>query len=505
MAILLISVVIQISSVSYLHAAALDNEITDNRITAAIEDDLIFEKGVLPNDVDVSASQGIVTLSGSVDNILAKERIFELAETIRGVVGVINNISVNPMYRTDDEIHNDALAALQQDPATDSYVVSVFAKDGVVTLTGSVRSHWEKQLAAHIVKGIKGVKDIHNDITINYMSNRTDAEIAADINERFLWDIWVDNDMIRAEVKDGKVVLTGSVGSEISKSRAFDDAWVNGVVSVDDSGIKIEPLAYTYAQKKGEAAFKYANEVKKAIQAALHLDPRVSPFSIDAGVEDGMVTLKGTVGNLKAKTSAEQDVQRIEGVWGIKNLLKVRPKGQYTDIAIREQLKAAMVRDSILDGSIINEVVVNHVVDLFGSVGSHLQKAEAQDVASRIKGVVLVHDHIKVEAEESICYYDLPDYSFYSGIYYNQSPSCVSDVFKPHPYLSDKQITTNIDDGLLLSPFLNVHKIKVVVVDGVITLTGTVHDWIGWNEADKVAHRSGATEVINRIKVTHVW
>ena len=43
--------------------------------------------------------------------------------------------------------------------------------------------------------------------------------------------------------------------------------------------------------------------------------------------------------------------------------------------------------------------------------------------------------------------------------------------------------------------------IKVAVDGGVATLTGTVGTWIGWGEADKDARRSGATTVLNRVKV----
>ena len=207
---------------------------------------------MFPNDVDVSTSQGIVTLSGSVDNLLAKERAVKIAESIRGVRGVIDRITVTPVSRPDEDIRKDILAALQQDPATESYQVAVSVQDAVATLTGSVGSYAEKQLAARIAKGVKGVKEVRNDVTINYLAKRTDPEIAADVKARLQWDIWINGGLINPVVKDGKVTLTGTIGSAISKSRAFDDAWVNGVTSVDDSGLKIEPQARNGARRKFE-------------------------------------------------------------------------------------------------------------------------------------------------------------------------------------------------------------------------------------------------------------
>ena len=109
-----------------------------------------------PNDVDVSTSQGIVTLSGSVDNLLAKERAVKIAESIRGVRGVIDRITVTPVSRPDADIRKDILTALLQDPATESYQVAVSVQDAVATLTGSVGSYAEKQLAARIAQWSQG-------------------------------------------------------------------------------------------------------------------------------------------------------------------------------------------------------------------------------------------------------------------------------------------------------------------------------------------------------------
>jgi osmotically-inducible protein OsmY len=225
-------------------AATAPKAITDHGITAAVERGLIFEKGVFPSNVDVSTSEGIVTLSGAVSNLLAKERAVKIAESIRGVRGAIDRITVTPVARPDADIRKDILAALRQDPATASYKVEVSVKkSATATLTGTVGSYTEEQLAARIAKSVKGIKEIHNDLKINYLAKRTDLQIAADVKARLQWDIWINGDQIASAVKDGKVTLTGTIGSALGRSRAFDDAWVNGVMSVDDSSMKVEPSA----------------------------------------------------------------------------------------------------------------------------------------------------------------------------------------------------------------------------------------------------------------------
>ena len=522
---LLIAAGIQTLVLPSLQAATTEKEITDSGITTAVEGGLKLDKGVFPNDVDVSTSQGIVTLSGSVNNLLAKERAVMAAKSIRGVREVIDKITVTPVSRSDEDIRKDIQTALQQDPATESYQTTVSVQGAVATLTGSVGTYAEKQLATRIANGVKGVKEVRNDVTINYMAKRTDSEIAADVKARLQWDIWINGGLINPVVKGGKVTLTGTIGSVISKSRAFDDAWVNGVTSVDDSGLKIEPLAHNDAQQKSKTAISSDSEIKQAVQAALRLDARVSAFSPDVTVEDGVVILGGSVGNLKAKTAAAQVAKNVVGVSLVDNHLKVRPTGGSADAAAMEkQLKAALLWDPFLDSSTIDVAVINRVAYLSGAVDSSFQKAEAQDVASRIKGVVQVRNHLKVEPEYYSIYdsdydyyngyyypdYDYgyyDDYGYYGWPYYNQSPYYVSEMSGPQPYLSDEQIKKNIEDRFFWSPFVDRDDIKVTVDGAVATLTGTVGTWIGWGEADKDARKGGATAVLNRVTVNkgHWW
>jgi osmotically-inducible protein OsmY len=502
----------QVLMLPRLRAETKEKQITDSGITSVVEKGLKQEKGVVPDDVDVSTSQGIVTLSGSLDNLLAKERAVRIAESIRGVRGVIDQTTVTPISRSDDDINKDIAAALKQDPATESYQVAASVQDAVATLTGSVGSHGEKQLAARIAEGIKGVKEVRNNVTVNYSANTTDTQMADDIKARLQWDIWINGELIKPVVEDGKVTLTGTIGSAISKSRAYDDAWVNGVTSVDDSGVKIEPRASNGARQEEEYATRSDSDIKKAIQASLHLDPRVSAFSPDVTVEDGGVILGGNVGNLKAKTSAEEDAKDIVGVWRVDNLLKVRAKEQPTDAQMASQLKAALAWDPLVDGDTITVAVTKRVAHLSGTVDSSFEKAEAQDVASRIKGVLSVRNSLKAEPEFSSYYYDYspyysygdwPYYSYYDGLYNNQFLNYDYGMYEPQLYMTDEQIKKSIRDEFFWSPFVDNSDIKVAVKDGVATLIGTVGTRIGLGEVDKDAYQGGATKVVDQVKLKH--
>jgi osmotically-inducible protein OsmY len=511
---LLIAAGMQILALPRLQAETAKKEITDSGITSVVEKELKHEKGVVPDDVDVSTSEGIVTLSGSVDNILAKERAVKIAESIRGVRGVIDQTTVTPVSRSDDDINKDIAAALKQDPATESYQVAVSVQDAVATLTGSVGSYGEKRLAARIVEGIKGVKAVSNDVTINYLAKSTDTQIAADITARLQWDIWINGELIKPTVEDGKVTLTGTIGSAISKSRALDDAWVGGVTSVDDSGLKVEPRASTGPHQEHEYADRSDSQIKQAVESALLLDPRVSASPPNVMVEGGGVILSGNVGNLKAKTSAAQDAKNVVGVLRVDNLLNVRPSERPTDADMEKQLNAALAWDPLVDSTEITVAVTHRIAHLSGTVDSSFQKAEAQDVASRTKGVLSVVNHLKADRDYSDYYYyddyapyysygDWPYYSYYGDGYNNQFRNYDYGMYEPQLYMSDDQIKKSIKDEFFWSPFIDNSDINVTVNGGVATLTGTVGTRIGLGAVDKDAYAGGATSVVDQVKLKH--
>lgn len=495
----------QLCIASVSHAALKAPEITDRGITSAVESGLRFDKGVSPVGVDVGTSQGIVTLSGTVHDLLAKERALKIAESVRGVLAVIDRTVVIPVSRSDGDIRKTILWALLTDPATKSYQIGVSVKGAVATLTGTVGSYAERQLAERIAKGVKGAKEVRNDLTISYFGKRTDAEIASDVKARFQWDIWLNGEALDAAVKDGKVTVSGTIGSAIGKARAADDAWVSGVVSVDDKALKVEPRSGHEVRHQLKYVVKSDADIKQAIQATFRLDPRVAAFAPDVTVEGGGVILGGSVGNLKAKAAAEQDAHNIVGVWRVDNLLAVRPKGSFVDAEMEKQLKTAVAWDPILDSSTIDIAVINRVAYLSGAVDSRFESVEAEDVASRIDGVLLVRNHLKVEPDDVFIYDDLPFFSYFDWPYYHRSPSDMYQARGPEPYLSDARIKKDIEDAFLWSPFVDRGAITVAVHGGVATLTGTVGTWIGWREADKDA-RKHAGDVINRLTIkTGSW
>jgi len=100
-----------------------------------------------------STSAGVVTLSGSVENLPDRQRVVATAKSVRGVTEVNDQLTVYALARPDDEIRADIQSALKQDPATKSYQTTVAVHDAVATLSGTVGSYAERQLATRIASG----------------------------------------------------------------------------------------------------------------------------------------------------------------------------------------------------------------------------------------------------------------------------------------------------------------------------------------------------------------
>ena len=93
-------------------------ELSDRVIELAVEDELLRSAAVDGHLIDVDVADGVVTLSGRLNNILAEQIAVGLAERIRGVESVIDEIEIVVDRRDNAELKKDVLAALQADPVT---------------------------------------------------------------------------------------------------------------------------------------------------------------------------------------------------------------------------------------------------------------------------------------------------------------------------------------------------------------------------------------------------
>ncbi|MBD3381568.1 MAG: BON domain-containing protein [candidate division Zixibacteria bacterium] len=438
-------------------------------ISLAVETELLVDEAVPSHLIDVETTDGIVTLTGSVDNILARDRAERVAETIKGVRGVINKVTVEPVMRTDEKLYEDVHNALMYDPATEGFEIEVDVDNGLVRLDGEVESWQEKQLASTVAKGVIGVREVENRITIDYPEERSDYEIKQDVKRRLDTDVWVDEADIEVSVDDGNVNLDGIVGSAAEKRWARYDAWVYGAESVDVDNLDVEWFAKDAMKRKQNYEDVSDQDIKQAIKDALYYDPRVYSFNLEVTVDEGAATLAGEVDNLKAKTAAAEDASNVLGVWRVNNHIKVRPEVELTNAKLEKKVNDAILRDPYLQLYEVEVDARNGMVYLNGKVNSLFEKQHAEDVAERVKGVV-----------------DVVNYVDYQGDWERKS---------------DWALRQDVWHHLYWSPFVEETEVEIKVDNGVVTLEGEVDTWIERMSAEENAYEAGAKNVLNDLGV----
>lgn len=472
-------------------------ELSDQGISDAIELDLLTDRAVLADRIDVLTNEGIVRLSGHVNNLLAKERAERIAETVRGVRSVVNTIEVVALQRPNADLRQDIKDALLANPATESYEIDVKAEAGAVTLTGKVSSWQEKNLAEKVAKRIRGVIRVENDLQIRYEEARSDADIRADVEQALRWNRLVDNALIQVAVDDGTVKLTGKVGSLAEKRQARFDAWTAGVKDVDDTGLTVAYWARDDQLRTDKYGVKSDAAVTDAIKKALVYDPRVASFNVEVSAASGIATLRGAVESLGAKRAAAETARNTVGVWRVRNLIKVRPDGPPADATIESRVRNALQRDPYIEPYGVESSVTNGVVYLSGVVSSYFEKAQAEDVVSDVNGTVSVVNNLRVANSRLPLLYDpfIADYYPYDYDWYSYAPA--------PPFKADWAIREDIDSEMWWSPFVDADEVAVSVDNGVATLTGDVDSFLERNAAIENAYEGGAVAVIDKINVEY--
>lgn len=468
--------------------------LSDKEITKAVGIEMIVDPIVAGVNVNVHTQDGIVTLEGEVDNLASKERSERIALSVLGVRSVINELELKDVIKSDSSIADDIIWKLVNNPATDSYEVEVKVIDGVAVLNGRVDSLAELRLAEKLAKQVSGVKRVDNLILAAIPSTRNDVEIAADIKETLYWDRKVDSHLIEVVVKDGEVMLLGTVGSGIEKQQAIQDSWVGGVRHVDGSALKVNPYLSRDELRNDKYASKSDEAIKKAVSQALQQDARINANNINVEVESGVVTLRGSADSLQEQQVAVQDSQNTVGVLQVKNFLTLSETAKVSDKTLEKSVFRAISIDPYVDNFEILASADNGKVTLLGTVDSFFEKAHAESIISGISGVKEVINKLTVINQAPLVYepyIDEWDINFF--IWYTRS--------NPSTDKTDRNIAENIRDQLWWSPFVDADRIKVNVNNGIAVLTGTVDNWTEWTVANENAYEGGAITVINKLNV----
>lgn len=205
---------------------------------------------------------------------------------------------------------------------------------------------------------VRGVRFTQNDLTTKPNTPRTAAAVSADVTSRLAWDALVEHDPITVSVKDARVTLTGRTGSAAERTRASNDAWVDGVSAVDAKALFVTPFDRPDENlRTGKPPTD--PQIRKAILDAAHYDARLRAFSITPSVADGAVTLRGTVDTLSERTAAEDLARNTVGVKIVKNELSARPGQALADSSLERSIGETLAFDPLTDARDIHPLVSN--------------------------------------------------------------------------------------------------------------------------------------------------
>jgi osmotically-inducible protein OsmY len=217
---------------------------------------------------------------------------------------------------------------------------------------------------------------------------KTDHEILRDIQDELKWDPYLSSSEIGISVKDGIVTLTGVVDAYWKKVAAENAVKrVSGVTAVVQ---KIEV-------RLSESGKRKDTDIAEAIQSAFKWSVLVPKDKIKIKVENGWVTLEGDVEWEYQKNAARKAVEKLAGVAGVTNNIRVTPKAAPSEI--KEKIKTAFLRNASLDSDRINISVDGSTVRLSGKVRSWAEKKEAERQAWLAPGVTKVENDIEIDTE----------------------------------------------------------------------------------------------------------
>lgn len=214
--------------------------------------------------------------------------------------------------KTDRELQEQVLAALEWEPGVDAAHIGVTTDAGIVTLRGSVATYHEKFLAERTARRVYGVRAVANDLDVKPTASTTrgDSDIAKAVANALEWDSAVPIGAVKATVADGWVTLNGEVTWQFQRMAA--EAALRhlfGVKGIINSIVVKPHLRVTEVKRKIEDAFKRSAEVD-----AKH---------VVVEARGDTVVLTGQVHSLAERDEAERAAWAAPGVARVEDHLVV--------------------------------------------------------------------------------------------------------------------------------------------------------------------------------------
>jgi osmotically-inducible protein OsmY len=192
--------------------------------------------------IGVSVDDGVVTLRGDVWYYAQKRKARLAIERVKGVRGVVNQLSVrSPDDITDQDLAEAAVEALRWNVMVPSDRIKVRVEKGWLTLEGAVRWNFQRRAAERVVRNRRGLRGISNLIVVKPQVEP--KAITERITEALEREAIGDARRVLVEVSGPEVTLRGVVRSWAERHDAEKVAWAAPGVSEVHNLLTVDSLA----------------------------------------------------------------------------------------------------------------------------------------------------------------------------------------------------------------------------------------------------------------------
>jgi osmotically-inducible protein OsmY len=337
-------------------------EMSDASLETSIRARLYSAGTTRDSDIDVSAANGVVTLSGQVEDPMVREQAVALARESEGVARVDDQLVVattgsatapadraataraaerdtTNVTTTPGWITTKIQAQYFLDPEIKPWNIDVTTSSGgIVELRGEVDSADDKAEAVRIAQATEGVTRVEDHLRIrgdaaaatadtegDSLAN-SDPWITAKVQAKYFLDEDVKGLDLDVTTREGVVTLQGTVETESERRHAVAIARnTDGVREVRD---ELQLGAESQNEPRGTSETDIMAGlgdpwITTKIQSKYFLEPEVKGHRIDVDTQGGVVTLTGTVASATHRELAEQIARDTDGVTRVVNRLTV--------------------------------------------------------------------------------------------------------------------------------------------------------------------------------------